>query len=188
LTELVVKRLNLLTATAPKVKVINQRGSIGGVVLAAKPKKAAYLYTSNWPTDSMGWIIAYCARRVQEGLTRSFATAGYRVSPELWSIIVQLWEDNDQPQQALADRFHRSKVAAFHLISKLEEQGIVERKPNLDDKRSNLVHLTAKGRAMAAELIPLGQQNIDRALKGIPPEEVEIARSVLFRIANNMAE
>jgi hypothetical protein len=37
-------------------------------------------------------------------------------------------------------------------------------------------------------LIPLGQQNIDRALKGIPPEEVEIARSVLFRIANNMAE
>jgi DNA-binding MarR family transcriptional regulator len=125
---------------------------------------------------------------LQEGLTRSFAKAGYRVSPEQWSIIVQLWQNNDQAQKVLADRFHRSKVAAFHLITKLEAQGIVERRPNPDDGRSNLVHLTAQGRTMAAELIPLGQQNIDRALSGIPPEEVETARSVLFRMAGNMLE
>jgi DNA-binding MarR family transcriptional regulator len=146
------------------------------------------IVTRNWPTDPIGWVVAYCARRLQEGLTKSFAKAGYRVSPEQWSIIIQLWEDNDLAQQVLADRFHRSKVAAFHLITKLAEQGIVERRPNPDDGRSKLVHLTAQGRAMAAELIPLGQQNIDRALRGIPPEEVETARSVLFRMATNMAE
>jgi DNA-binding MarR family transcriptional regulator len=183
-----VKPPNLLTRHLAKVKVVNEHCSMTGVVVASKAPDSVSEYTRGWPTDSMGWAIAYCARRVQEGLVKSFASAGYRVSSEQWSIIVQLWVDDDLTQQALADRFHRSKVALFHLITKLVEQGVVERRPNLDDKRSNLVHLTAKGRAMAAELIPLGQQNIDRALKGIPPEEVEIARSVLFRIANNMAE
>jgi DNA-binding MarR family transcriptional regulator len=157
-----------------------------GDVLASDASKALSEYTKGWPTDSMGWIVAYCARRVQEGLVKSFAAAGYRVTSEQWSIIIQLWEDNDLTQQVLADRFHRSKVAAFHLITKLEDQGIVERRPNPDDGRSNLVHLTAQGRALATELIPLGQQNIDRALRGIPPEEVETARSVLFRMAVNM--
>lgn len=184
----IVKLPNLLTAQAAKVKVFNERGAMTGELLASDASDSSPVYTKGWPTDSMGWAVAYCARRVQEGLIKSFASAGHRVSPEQWSIIVHLWQDNDQTQQALADRFHRSKVAAFHLITKLEEQGIVERRPNPDDGRSNLVHLTAQGRAMAAELIPLGQQNIERALRGIPPEEVETARSVLFRIAANMTE
>ena len=156
--------------------------------MAAESAKTASLYSKNWPTDSMGWAVAYCSRRLQEGLTKSFAKAGYRVSPEQWSIVAQLWEEDDQPQQALADRFHRSKVAAFHLITKLEEQGIVVRRPNPEDGRSNLVHLTDTGRDMVRTLIPLAQSNIDRAVKGIPPEDVETARAVLYRMAINLTD
>ncbi len=134
----------------------------------------------------MGWVVAYCARRVQEGLTKRFAEAGYRVSPEQFSIVAQLWQQDGLSQQTLADRFHRSKVAAFHLITKLDEQGLVERRDNPQDGRSNLVYLTAEGRAMVATLIPLAQQNLDRALEGIPPKDVETAREVLYKIAVNM--
>jgi DNA-binding MarR family transcriptional regulator len=125
---------------------------------------------------------------VREGLTKAFARAGYKVSPEQWAIMAQLWNEDGLPQQALADRFHKSKVSAFHLISKLEEQGIVVRSPNPDDGRSNLIHLTGAGRAMVAELIPLAQGNLDRATRGIPAADVEKARAVLYKMAMNMTE
>ena len=90
----------------------------------------------------MGWVVAYCSKRLQEGLVRRFSGAGYKVSPEQFSILAQLWENDGLSQQTLADRFHRSKVAAFHLITKLEGQGVVERRPNPADGRSNLVFLS----------------------------------------------
>ena len=147
---------------------------------------AMSLYTKDWPTGSLGWMVAYCARRLQEGLARSFASAGYKVSPEQWSIVAHLWEHDGLSQQALADHFHRSKVSAFHLITKLEGQGIIARRPNPDDGRSNLIHLTEQGRAMAEKLIPLAQGNLDRAVEGIPSADVEKARAVLYKIAINM--
>lgn len=136
----------------------------------------------------MGWVIAYCAKRIQEGLTKRFAEAGYGITPEQFSILAQLWESDGLSQQTLADRFHRSKVAAFHLITKLEKQGVVERRRNPADGRSNLVCLTDEGRAMVADLIPLAQKNLDWALTGIPLQDVETTREVLYRMALNMTK
>lgn len=156
--------------------------------MVVTPGDASSIVTRSWPTDPMGWVIAYCARRIQEGLVKSFASAGYNISPEQFSFIAQLWERDGLSQKRMADRFHRSKVAAFHLITKLEEQGMVVRRPNPEDGRSNLVYLTEEGRRIAAELIPLAQQNLDRALQGIPHEDVETTREVLYKMAMNMTE
>lgn len=156
--------------------------------MAPDSAEATLLYTENWPTDSMGWIVAYCSRRLQEGLVKACAKAGYKVSPEQWSILIQLCAEGGLTQQALADRFHRSKVAAFHLITKLEGQGIVVRRPNPADGRSNLIHLTERGRAMVAKLIPLAQQNLDRAVEGIPKKDIETTRKVLCRMAVNLTD
>jgi DNA-binding MarR family transcriptional regulator len=136
----------------------------------------------------MGWVVAYCTRRLQEGLKVEFAKAGYRVSAEQWAIVTQLSIEDGLSQQVLADRFHKSKVAAFHLITKLEEQGLIVRRPNPEDGRSNLIHLTDKGREMVSTLVPLAQHNLDRALAGISPSDVERTRSVLFKMALNLKQ
>lgn len=143
-------------------------------------------YKKGWPTDSMGWVVAYCSRRMQEGLRKAFAEAGYRVSPEQWSIVAQLCEEDGLRQQVLADCFHRSKVSAFHLITKLEQQGIVVRDPNPEDGRSNLIRLTEQGRIMAEKLVPLARGNLERAVEGISSADLEKARAVLCKIAINM--
>lgn len=148
----------------------------------------SFAYTEGWPTDSMGWVVAFCARRLQEGLRGEFTKARYKVSVEQWSIVTQLSIKDGLTQQALADRFHKSKVAAFHLITKLEEQGLIVRRPNPEDGRSNLIHLTDKGREMVTTLVPLAQHNLDRALEGISSADVESARSVLFKMALNLKQ
>jgi DNA-binding MarR family transcriptional regulator len=156
--------------------------------LQKRRAETAPITTDNWPTDPLGWLLSYASRRLREGLAASFAEAGFKISAEQWSILTQLWQEEGLPQQVLADRFHRSKVAAFHLITKLEEQGVVVRRPNPEDGRSNLVYLTGEGHAMVATLIPLAQHNLDRALESIPPEDVETTREVLYSMAVNMTE
>jgi DNA-binding MarR family transcriptional regulator len=117
-----------------------------------------------------------------------FASAGHNVSPEQWSILAQLWRQDGLSQQVLADRFHKSKVAALHLVDRLEAQGLVARRPNPTDGRSNLIYLTPKGRAIQSELIPLAQGNLDRALEGVSDADLETTKSVLYKITSNMTE
>jgi DNA-binding MarR family transcriptional regulator len=142
--------------------------------------------TEGWPTNPLGWLVALCSRRLREGLTMRFIDAGHSVSPEQWAILGQLWRDDGLPQQVLADRFHRSKVAAFQLINKLEKQDLVSRRPNPADGRSNLIYLTSQGRAVESELIPLAQENLDQALDGISEGDLMVTKSVLGRIIRNM--
>jgi DNA-binding MarR family transcriptional regulator len=151
-----------------------------------KSKDELSSMTEGWPTNPLGWLVALCSRRLREGLTARFLQAGYRISPEQWAILGQLWREDGLPQQVLADRFHRSKVAAFQLINHLEKQGFVTRRPHPTDKRSNLIYLTPKGRAVESELIPLAQENLVRALDGIRDAELVTTRSVLCRIIDNM--
>ena len=140
----------------------------------------------SWLTNPLGWLLGLCSRRLREGLTTSFINAGYRVSPEQWAILGQLWRQDGLPQQILADRFHRSKVAAVQLINQLEKQGLVVRRDNPADKRSNLIYLTPQGRALESELIPLAQSNLTKALQDIPEADLVTTRRVLCRIIGNM--
>jgi DNA-binding MarR family transcriptional regulator len=144
------------------------------------------LITGGFPTDTLGWLLALCSKLVREGLTSQFDGAGFNVTPEQWSLLAHLWQKDGLSQQALADRFHRSKVAAFHLISKLEEQGLIVRLPNPEDGRSNLIYLTAEGRAMVSELIPLSGGNLEKAAEGISERDLATTRTVLCRIIDNM--
>jgi DNA-binding MarR family transcriptional regulator len=144
------------------------------------------IVTEGWPTNPLGWLVALCSRRLREGLTMRFVNAGYRVSPEQWSILGHLWRQDGLPQHVLGDRFHRSKVAAFQLINKLEKQGLVMRRPNPEDGRSNLIYLTPKGRAIESELIPLAQKNLVQAVEGISETDLATTKSVLSRIIANM--
>jgi len=139
-----------------------------------------------FPTDTMGWLLSLCSMMVRSGLTARFAEAGHNVTPEQWSILSHLWENDGLTQQNLAHRFHRSKVAAFHLISKLEEQGLIVRLPNPGDGRSNLIYLTPQGKAVVGELIPVAQANLDQALEGVPQSHEEAAKAVLRKIIVNL--
>jgi DNA-binding MarR family transcriptional regulator len=59
------------------------------------------------------------------------------------------WPGPDQMRPSdLAVRLGISKQAVNYLLGELERLGYLERKPDLDDRRSRRVHLTERGRAV----------------------------------------
>jgi len=144
-----------------------------------------FTITDAFPTDALSWLMATCSKLLRESLGIKFASAGFKVTSEQWAILAHLWQQDGLSQQALANRFHRSKVAAFQLISRLEDQGLVVRRPDPNDGRSNLIYLTSKGRQIQSDLVALAQKNMTQALDGISQADLETAKSVVRRIINN---
>jgi DNA-binding MarR family transcriptional regulator len=143
------------------------------------------LITDAFPTDALSWLMATCSKLLRESLNQRFSEAGYKVTPEQWALLAHLWQQDGLSQQALASRFHRSKVSAFQLINRLEEQGLLFRRSDPGDGRSNLIYLTPKGRSIQSALVVLAQENMTRALAGISEAELKTAKSVVRKIINN---
>ena len=143
------------------------------------------IVTDAFPTDALSWLMATCSKLLRERLTLKFTNAGFKVTPEQWAILAHLWQQDGLSQQALANRFHRSKVAAFQLIGRLEKQGLVIRRPDPVDGRSNLIYLTPEGRRIQKDLVALAQENMGQAIDGIPAEDLETAKKVVNKIISN---
>ncbi len=150
-----------------------------------KSKEEPFIVTDAFPTDALSWLMATCSKVLRERLLVRFAKAGYAVTPEQWAILGRLGQEDGLSQQTLADRFHRSKVAAFQLISKLEAQGLVERRDDPLDGRSRLVYLTDEGRRVEEALIALAKKNMAEALEGIDEADLDTAKKVVRQIINN---
>jgi DNA-binding MarR family transcriptional regulator len=67
--------------------------------------------------------------------------------------------------QNLVGRVHLSQSALSRLIGRLEKEGLVERSVCAEDRRGVWVSLTAKGRDLHAEVLPLQRAVLARMLK-----------------------
>jgi MarR family transcriptional regulator, 2-MHQ and catechol-resistance regulon repressor len=74
-----------------------------------------------------------------------------------------------------------------YVIDRLEEKGLVSRKPSPTDRRASFAELTVQGRALMEELFPLHQAVIERAMSGLPDAEKEDLAEALKRIGRHAA-
>jgi DNA-binding MarR family transcriptional regulator len=86
--------------------------------------------------------------------------------------------DQPVPMRAIADQVHAEPSNVTAVIDKLEQRGLVERRPNPADRRVKLVAATEAGHALAADLRsqrPWGNDPFSR----LGPEQREQLREML---------
>ncbi|MER6526919.1 MarR family transcriptional regulator [Streptomyces sp. NPDC001508] len=66
--------------------------------------------------------------------------------------------------QEISDRIHLSQSALSRLIARLERDGLVERAMCAEDRRGVRVALTAKGRALHEQVLPVQRSVLTRML------------------------
>ena len=122
------------------------------------------------------------ARRLQ----KNFRNAGLDITIEQWTVLYHLWKEDCLNQQELCNRTYRDKPSITRLIDNLEKQRLVKRASFKNDKRINLVCLTDAGRALQDTTLALANQTMDEALDGVKKDEIEIVKSVLQRVYDNL--
>ncbi len=99
-----------------------------------------------------------------------------------WRIMAVLGEAQQRTQRDLVALTLMDKVAVNRACKTLVDRGLAARAPNVQDGRSHHLSLTADGRAMYAEIMPLARATEAQLLEGFSAEDEETLRALLLRI------
>jgi DNA-binding MarR family transcriptional regulator len=96
---------------------------------------------------NLGYLLAKASQRWNEQLQDGFADAGFpEVKASFGSVLIPLFEEDGLRMGEIARRARLSKQTMTTMVRLCERDGLVERRPDTDDRRAARVHLTAKAK------------------------------------------
>jgi len=119
-------------------------------------------------------------------LQKRFAAHGENVTPEEWTLLMQLWKRDDQSPGELADSTIRDRTTMTRLLDGMLRKELICREPSAKDRRKIRVWLSPLGKQMEDRLVPIGRGLIVDALAGIPEADVETAIRTLRKMQDNL--
>jgi DNA-binding MarR family transcriptional regulator len=104
---------------------------------------------------------------------------GIDMTIEQFKVMVVLWKEKSSTQQNIADFVGKDKTSVTRLIAGLEKRSLIQRTSDANDKRCNLVTLTAQGIALETPTMAVLSDASAYVHKNIDPKELEITLRVL---------
>ena len=132
------------------------------------------------------FITGMASTAVGRRLQKNFKQAGLEVTIEQWSVLYHLWKEDGLSQQELCDRTFRDKPSITRLLDNLEKQKLVKRKASKNDRRKNLIELTDAARQLQEKTMEVANQTLNEALAGVNTADIELCKSVLQKVYDNL--
>ena len=107
----------------------------------------------------------------------------YRGQPP---ILRQLSKEEGIPQSALAKCQHLAPAPVTKMLQRMEQAGLIERKPDPSDQRVTRVYLAQTGRDIQDSIRQRERQVTEEMLAGFSPQEKEQLSQYLVRMQENL--
>ena len=107
------------------------------------------------------------------------------LSPRAWGVLSTLVESGPLTQIELASATSTDRTAMTYLLDELGERGLLERRANPADRRSYLIHLTARGKKTQNDVARQLAQQADFLLQPLSAAERSQLIDALTRIADH---
>ena len=105
-----------------------------------------------------------------------------------WRVMAILGDAGAQTQRELTQRTVMDKVAVNRACKVLEERELASRTPNADDGRSHLLDLTASGKKMHGQVMPLAVSMEQQLFCVFNDEEQAQFRRLLNKLRDRVEE
>ncbi|OED00446.1 MULTISPECIES: MarR family transcriptional regulator [unclassified Rhizobium] len=130
---------------------------------------------------------AYLASQMAKGFARSLQQRAAKLgfSPGQFPILLELWSEDGLTQKQLLERIDIEQATMANTLSRMERDGLVERRPHPSDKRAQLIFLTNKAAAMQAEAIEAAMAADTDLLKDFRQFERELLLEYIRRVLEN---
>lgn len=116
-------------------------------------------------------------------LAEAFAQRGLAFAPTQLKVLRLVSHMSPCTAQALAQTLGRDKAQVTRLLQDLVNTGVLERVPNPDDKRSQLLHLTAEGESLYQQMLEAEQEVLESISKSISQSDAVAFSQLLERVA-----
>jgi len=91
----------------------------------------------------------------------------FGISRAQWGVLVRLDRSEGLKQSELADILDLQPISLTRLLDRLAENGLIERRPDPNDRRANRLYLKPAARPLLAQLAGLGQAMMEDVLPGL---------------------
>jgi MarR family transcriptional regulator, transcriptional regulator for hemolysin len=135
-------------------------------------------------SNSLGSLI-FLASKSMERAAEHEMKKELGLTPSQWKIILSLSLFDGISQKELADKIYVDGSTLVPIIDKMEEGGLVERKPDPKDRRNNRLFLTKKAGSAVDSIIEIIMQLRKKLYKGMSQGEEEVIRIALQKIIDN---
>jgi DNA-binding MarR family transcriptional regulator len=132
---------------------------------------------------SVGFLISQLGFFSSRGFMEALQPVG--IDPREFLLMRFVAADEGQSQQALAERVDIPASRMVALVDRLEEGGLVERRPDPEDRRVRGLHLTRKGRGVLERAGKIAIDYETRLCAGINREEREQLIDLLQKLQVN---
>lgn len=133
------------------------------------------------------FITGKASTAISRRLQKNFKQSGVDITIEQWSVLYHLWKQDGLSQQQLCDATYRDKPSITRLVDNLEKLSLVKRVPSKDDRRMNMIYLEKQAIELQDKTMELANQTLNESLEGVTVEQIEIAKMVLQKVYDNLA-
>lgn len=137
--------------------------------------------------DTIGFLLTDLARLIRVEFDRRIGEAGLSVTAGEARTLVHAARIGEVRQNALAEQMGIEPMTLSDYLDRLEARGLVERRPDPDDRRAKLVSLTEAADGMLVEIAAVGAAVRAQASRNIPPDDWARLLEMLKAVRANLA-
>jgi DNA-binding MarR family transcriptional regulator len=130
---------------------------------------------------STAYLLKRLGGKIKERSLEAFEAAG--ASPYHHTVLAVLAESPRETQATIADSLGYDRSWLVGLLDELEEEGLIERKPDPADRRRNVVTLKPEGEARLLEFRAVSKQVEDDFLAPLGKAERQQLHELLLKLA-----
>lgn len=136
--------------------------------------------------DSLGFLIADCARYVKRSLYGRIAPHGIRGGS--WFALRVLWQEDGISQRELARRLGVMEPWVLEMVRSMERDGLIERTRDETDRRRMKLSLTEKARALEPKMMEIASAVNQLMLEGFSESEELLLKLLLKKVRERLAD
>jgi len=130
--------------------------------------------------DCLCFLIGKVSRKMAR-ITKE-RLAPYGLTPTQFFLLTALYEKDRILISSLAQKVALEKATLTGLLDRMERDGLTERRPDPEDRRAIMVHLTEKAEGLREELTELYHDNNGMFLSLLSQDEKEVFESVINKL------
>lgn len=111
---------------------------------------------------------------------------GYGATRAQWAVLSRLNRCEGLKQSELAELLDLQPISLTRLLDRLAENGLIERRPDPNDRRANRLYLTPAARPLLDRLTALGEEVMGQVLDGLDDKAIERLHADLDIIRDNL--
>ena len=143
--------------------------------------------------NNIGYWLFYAQRCVAHAFTEALRSCcvkhgkPYVITPPQWGVLALLYEQDGLPVNMIAQRRGLDAPTITGIVTRLEQNGLVERKHDSKDRRSVKVHITPEGCSAIEILLPTAGDFNHALMQGISKAEQANILAQLQQIITNVS-